>query len=77
MTAMRVTLSWIRPPFECSPSEWVALESPSATMLLLNVMMCDVLLRQSSGVVPWKRGPDADRFSSVPHVAEQWSTMTL
>ena len=34
-------------------------------MLLLKVMRCDVPLRHSSGVVPVKRGPEAERFSSV------------
>ena len=30
----------------------------------------------SSGVLPAKRGPEADRFSSVAQVMEQWSTIT-
>ena len=44
--------------------------------LLLNVMRREVPSRHSSGVSPVKRGPDADRFSSVAQVSEQWSTMT-
>ena len=40
-------------------------------MLWLNVMRCDVPRRQSSGVAPVKRGPEADRFSSVAHVNVQ------
>ena len=45
-------------------------------MLWLNVMRCDVPSRHSAGVVPVKRGPDADRFSSVAQVNVQWSTIT-
>ena len=40
-------------------------------MLLLKVTRCDVPLRHSSGVLPAKRGPEADRFSSIAHVIEQ------
>ena len=66
-----MTLSWISEPFECSPLACVAFASPSAMMLLLNVMRCDVPLRHSSGVLPVKRGPEAERFSSVAQVSEQ------
>ena len=39
-------------------------------------MRCEVPRRQSSGVSPAKRGPEADRFSSVPQLKLQWSMMT-
>ena len=39
-------------------------------------MRCEVPRRHSSGVWPVKRGPDADRFSSVPQLKLQWSTIT-
>ena len=38
-------------------------------------MLCAVLVRHSSGVLPLKRGPDADIFSSIAQVKLQWSTM--
>ena len=40
-------------------------------MLLLKVMRCERPLRHSSGVLPVKRGPEAERFSSVAQVSEQ------
>ena len=40
-------------------------------MLLLKVIRCEVPLRHSSGVLPVKRGPDAERFSSVAQVSVQ------
>ena len=33
--------------------------------------------RQSAGVAPSKRGPEAERFSSSAQVRVQWSTMTF
>src|ERR1041385_1871531 len=68
---MSVTLSWISEPFECSPFTCTEFARPSAMMLLLYVMRWEVFLRHSSGVAPLKRGPDAERFSSVAHVSEQ------
>ena len=44
-------------------------------MQLAKVTRCDVFERHSSVVVPSKRGPDAERFSSVPQQSEQWSMM--
>src|SRR5688500_17235377 len=73
---MSVALSWMSDPFECSPLACVEYARPSAMMLLLNVIRCEVFLRHSSGVLPTKRGPDAERFSSVAQLNEQWSTMT-
>src|SRR4030095_17064189 len=73
---MSDALSWISEPLECSPLECVAYFRPSAMMLLLKVTRYEVPLRHSSGVLPVKRGPDADRFSSVAQVSEQWSTIT-
>ena len=76
MIRMSEVLSWISEPLECSPLTCTESASPSAMMLLLKVMRCEVPLRHSSGVLPVKRGPDADRFSSVAQVSEQWSTIT-
>ena len=45
--------------------------------LFEKVMLWLVPRRHSSGVAPVKRGPDADRFSSVAQVRLQWSMMTL
>ncbi len=44
--------------------------------LLLKVIRWDVPSRHSAGVLPLKRGPDAERFSSVAQVNVQWSTIT-
>ena len=49
----------------------------SAMMFCEKVMLREVPARHSSGVLPTKRGPEADRFSSVPQVRLQWSTMML
>ena len=45
-------LSWISEPLECSPLACVELARPSAMMLLLKVMRCEVPSRHSSGVSP-------------------------
>ena len=71
MIRMSDTLSWISEPLECSPFTCTESASPSAMMLLLKVMRCEVPLRHSSGELPVKRGPEAERFSSVAQVSEQ------
>ena len=40
-------------------------------------MSWQVPRRHSSGVLPVKRGPEAERFSSSAQVIVQWSTITL
>ena len=70
-------MSWISDPLECSPLEWVEYARLSPIRLFEKVMLWLVPRRHSSGVEPVKRGPEADRFSSVAQVRLQWSMMTL
>src|SRR5436190_20644 len=73
---MLVTLSCTSEPFECSPLGWLESAMPSAARLYENVTSPEVPARHSATVLPLKRGPEADMFSSSAHVSEQWSTTT-
>ena len=73
---MSVTLSWINEPLECSNFAWVEFAEAFRDDVVAERDPVRSASRQSSGVVPVKRGPEADRFSSVPQVNVQWSTIT-
>src|SRR3546814_3317730 len=74
---MPVVLSWTSEPLLCSPFGWLASASPSAARLFEKVTSWLVPSRHSATVLPSKRGPDADIFSSSAHRKVQWSITTL